>query len=156
MGIEIERKFLVAGDNWRKDAAGIRYRQGYITADRERTVRVRRAGARGYLTIKGPGNGLRRPEFEYEIPPADADELLSTLCQGTLIEKIRYTVQFAGCTWEIDEFSGDNDGLLLAEIELDHEDQQFERPDWVGREVTGEQRYHNAYLSRHPYCNWRQ
>jgi adenylate cyclase len=156
MGIEIERKFLVVGTDWHRSATGTRYRQGYIVADRERTVRIRRAGERGYLTIKGPGDGARRLEFEYEIPIADADELLDTLCSGTLIEKIRYRIDYQGFTWEVDEFFGENHGLLLAEIELDDEHQAFARPPWVGAEVTGDQRYYNAFLSRHPYASWQE
>lgn len=156
MGIEIERKFLVIGTDWRHLAVGTTYRQGYIVADRERTVRVRRAGERGFLTIKGPGDGARRLEFEYEIPIADAEELLDTLCSGTLIEKIRYRIDYQGFTWEVDEFFGENRGLLLAEIELDDEHQVFARPPWVGAEVTGDQRYYNACLSRFPYANWKE
>jgi len=154
MGIEIERKFLVIGTDWRHVAVGTTYRQGYIVADRERTVRVRRAGERGFLTIKGPGDGARRLEFEYEIPIADAQELLDTLCSGTLIEKIRYRIDYQGFTWEVDEFFGENRGLLLAEIELADEHQVFARPPWVGAEVTDDQRYYNACLSRYPYTSW--
>jgi len=154
MGIEIERKFLVIGTDWRHVAVGTTYRQGYIVADRERTVRVRRAGERGFLTIKGPGDGARRLEFEYEIPIADAEELLDSLCSGTLIEKIRYRIDYQGFTWEVDEFFGENRGLLLAEIELADEHQVFGRPPWVGAEVTDDQRYYNACLSRYPYTSW--
>ncbi len=154
MGIEIERKFLVIGDQWRDGAVGTSYRQGYIVAEHGRTVRVRRAGRHGYLTIKGPGSGLCRPEFEYEIPPDDADQMLDLFCQETMIEKIRYRVHDSGSLWEIDEFAGENSGLLLAEIELTHEDQEFSRPQWLGREVTGDARYHNACLSRSPFSHW--
>lgn len=154
MAIEIERKFLVTGDDWRRHAVGVAYRQGYIVAEKNRTVRVRRAGGQGFLTIKGAGTGPRRQEFEYRIPPADADELLDTLCRENLIEKIRYRVEWADFIWEIDEFTGENVGLLLAEIELDHEDQPFAKPGWVGREVTDDPRYYNACLSRHPYTKW--
>ncbi len=154
VGIEIERKFLVTGDEWRHGAVGTPYRQGYLLADRDRTVRVRTAGTRGYLTVKGAGTGLCRPEFEYQIPLADAEEMLATLCQGSVVEKVRYCLDFAGHLWEIDEFGGDNRGLLLAEIELQHEDQPFARPPWIGREVTGVSRYHNAFLSRQPYRTW--
>ncbi|SHH45635.1 CYTH domain-containing protein [Desulfofustis glycolicus] len=156
MGIEIERKFLIVGSDWRQTAVGTTYRQGYIVADRERTVRVRRAGERGFLTIKGPGDGARRLEFEYEIPIAEADEMLATLCPGPLIEKIRYWVDYQGFTWEIDEFFGENRGLLLAEIELADEHQIFARPSWVGAEVTGDHRYYNACLARSPYANWKE
>lgn len=156
MGIEIERKFLIVGSDWRQTAVGTTYRQGYIVADGKRTVRVRRAGERGFLTIKGPGDGARRLEFEYEIPVTEADEMLATLCPGPLIEKIRYRVDYQGFTWEIDEFFGENRGLLLAEIELADEHQVFALPPWVGAEVTGDQRYYNACLARAPYANWKE
>jgi len=156
MGIEIERKFLVREDSWRSDGDGMLYRQGYLCAGPERTVRVRLAGGRGYLTVKGGGAGARRYEFEYEIPPEDARDMLEKLCLHPLIDKMRYRVQVDGETWEVDEFLGENQGLVVAEIELAHEDQPFSRPPWLGREVTGDVRYYNARLFRHPYSSWRR
>ncbi len=154
MKIEIERKFLLKSDAWREGATGILYRQGYLCTDPERTVRVRIGGDTGILAIKGAGNGVARPEFEYPLPLADATHLLDTLCLKPLVEKYRYLVPFAGLTWEIDEFLGANAGLLLAEVELERIDQPVPLPPWAGREVTGDPRYYNAYLARHPYTAW--
>lgn len=154
MGVEIERKFLVNGTEWKRGLSGTAYRQGYLTSDPERTVRVRLAGELGYLTIKGASTGASRQEFEYPIPGADALELLERLCRKPLIAKIRYRVPHAGMVWDVDEFSGDNAGLVLAEIELEHEDQVVELPSWVGQEVTGDSRYYNAYLAEHPLATW--
>ncbi|WP_310598737.1 CYTH domain-containing protein [Desulfobulbus sp.] len=154
MGREIERKFLLAGDGWRGLAEGIEYRQGYLCADRARTVRVRLAGDRGFLTVKGPTAGAGRDEYEYEIPVAEARMMLDTLCPQPQIEKKRYTIAFRGHLWEIDEFLGSNQGLVLAEIELAAEDEPFARPEWIGREVTGDARYYNAMLCRQPYRDW--
>ena len=153
MGKEIERKFLVTGEDWRRDD-GVLYRQGYLSTDPERTVRVRTAGPRAYLTIKGRSAGATRAEYEYEIPVADADEMLSQLCERPLIEKRRHTIEHDGHAWEVDEFAGENAGLVLAEIELEHEEQTFARPAWVGVEVTDDPRYFNANLVRHPYRVW--
>lgn len=155
MGREIERKFLVKDDSWRQGASGRQYRQGYISRDEQRAVRVRIVEARGFLTIKGRHSERTRLEFEYEIPLADARELLDTLCQPPLIEKTRYRVDHAGNTWEIDVFHGENAGLIVAEIELSREDQPFELPPWAGREVTDDPRYLNTSLSKHPYRQWR-
>ena len=154
MGQEIERKFLISGDSWREGANGILYRQGYLSTAKKRTVRVRIAGDSAWLTIKGPNQGAVRSEFEYEIPLADAAELLDTLCKHPLIEKTRYKVLVGKLVWEIDEFTGENAGLIVAEVELDAEDQQISLPDWVGEEVTGDPRYYNANLIRHPYREW--
>lgn len=153
MGIEIERKFLVNGRPW-SGLQGTVYHQGYLTTDPERTVRVRIAGDQGYLTIKGRSTGASRCEFEYPIPLDDAKELLEELCPAPRIEKIRYRIEHAGLTWEVDVFRGDNDGLVIAEIELEHEGQVFELPSWVGVEVTGEKRYYNASLAVHPVSSW--
>jgi len=153
MATEIERKFLVRNDHWRTPS-GVRYSQGYLNRDRERTVRVRIAGVRGFLTIKGRSVGASRAEFEYEIPLADAQALLA-LCDGPLVEKIRHLVPHAGMSWEVDEFLGDNAGLVVAEIELSSEDQAFEHPDWLGEEVTTDPRYYNSSLATHPYRDWR-
>lgn len=154
MGIEIERKFLVTGDAWRAGARGIFYRQGYLSTAKERTVRVRIAGDRGFLTVKGESAGAARAEFEYEIPAADAQEMLEHLCEKPLIEKTRYTVEFAGMRWEIDEFAGGNEGLIVAEIELPGEYVRVDLPSWAGREVTGDPRYFNSSLARHPWRSW--
>jgi CYTH domain-containing protein len=153
VGIEIERKFLVRGAPWAA-ARGTRYRQGYLAADPERTVRVRIAGERAFLTIKGASRGATRSEFEYPIPLADAEQLLEQLCPGPLIEKIRYRIEHAGRTWDVDRFCGDNLGLVLAEIELEHADQEIELPPWVGREVTGDSRFYNACLATQPVSSW--
>jgi CYTH domain-containing protein len=155
MATEIERKFLLKNDQWRALAgSGTRYRQGYLSTDELCTVRVRSDGRRGFLTIKGQGSGLARPEFEYPVPLADAEQMLGTLCRQPLIEKIRYEIRYASHLWEIDEFHGDNAGLLLAEVELASETQRVEIPDWVGEEVTGDPRYYNACLAQHPYSRW--
>ena len=153
MGIEIERKFLVNGRPW-AGLQGTVYRQGYLTTDPERTVRVRIAGDQGYLTIKGRSSGASRSEFENPIPLADAIPLLEELCPTPRIEKVRYPIEFAGLTWEVDVFRGDNAGLVIAEIELERAEQAIELPPWVGREVTGDKRFFNAYLTRHPYQTW--
>lgn len=154
MGEEIERKFLVTGDAWREQAGGTPYRQGFLSTEPERTVRVRVAGARGWITVKGKTTGARRAEFEYEIPLTDATRMLDTLCKRPLIEKVRYTVVVGDHTWEIDVFEGDNAGLIVAEIELRAEDEVFEKPEWVGKEVTDDPRYFNANLVANPYRNW--
>ena len=154
MGQEIERKFLLANEGWRGLATGIEYCQGYLCASKERSVRVRIAGYKGYLTVKGATIGAVRSEYEYEIPIIDARSLLTELCQQPLIEKKRYTIPFCGCTWEVDEFFGLNNGLIVAEIELETEDQLFARPDWIGEEVTGDPRYYNAALCVAPFTTW--
>lgn len=153
MGKEIERKFLVHGDAWR-EGEGAEYRQGYLCTDKERTVRVRTAGDRAWLTIKGITHGATRPEYEYEIPLEDGRQLLSELCVKPLIEKRRYRVTHDNLTWEIDEFFGDNEGLVVAEVELNSEDQAFDKPPWAGDEVTGDPRYYNANLIEKPYKQW--
>lgn len=154
MKIEIERKFLLKNDDWRRGATGTLYRQGYLCTDPERTVRVRIGGDTAILAVKGAGDGPARAEFEYPIPPAEAMQLLDTLCLQPPVEKYRYLVPFAELTWEIDEFLGSNAGLLLAEVELERNDQPIELPPWVGEEVTGDPRYYNAWLARHPYTTW--
>jgi adenylate cyclase len=154
MGIEIERKFLVAGDGWRQPPERqTRYCQGYLSRDPARTVRVRLAGDHAFLTIKGATTGATRAEFEYEIPAADAQALLA-LCDGPLVEKIRHLCVVDGMTWEVDEFLGTNAGLVVAEIELQAEDQPFTRPAWLGAEVTGDARYVNANLAVRPFTRW--
>ncbi len=153
MNMEIERKFLVRSRGWRGLVPGVRFRQGYLQTSPS-TVRVRTEGERGVLTIKGRTRGFSREEFEYEIPREDADRMLDTLAQGALIEKIRYRIPCGGFVWEVDEFFGDNAGLVVAEIELADEGQSFDLPEWVGEEVTGDRRYSNSSLSTHPYCEW--
>jgi CYTH domain-containing protein len=155
MALEIERKFLLAGDGWRGLAEGIDFRQGYLCADRQRTVRVRIAGDRGFLTIKGATTGASRNEYEYEIPLGEAQAMLDDLCLQPQIVKRRYTIPFDGFLWEIDEFFGLNQGLIVAEIELEREDQSFARPEWIGAEVTGDPRYANAALCVNPFSGWK-
>ena len=153
MGTEIERKFLVVGDNWRAGASGTSYVQGYLSRDVARVVRIRQAGSAAYLTIKGIAHGATRPEFEYPLPLSDAQQLLD-LCLRPLVEKTRYIVRYGGKRWEVDEFHGDNQGLIMAEIELSREDEPLDIPAWIGQEVSGDPRYFNSYLSEHPYTQW--
>lgn len=154
MGTEIERKFLVKDDSWKTTASGKRFRQGYLSTVKERTVRVRTINDKGFLTIKGITIGATRSEYEYEISAADANEMLDHLCEKPIIEKIRTKVEYMGLIWEIDEFFGDNAGLTLAEVELLSEDQEVLRPDWIGEEVTGDPRYFNSNLIRNPFKSW--
>ncbi len=155
MPIEIERKFLVHRHLWRADpATGTRYRQGYLAGDPACTVRVRLAGDRGFLTVKGAPRGIERLEFEYPIPGADAEAMLAALCRGPLIEKTRYRVPFRGRVWEVDVFEGDNAPLILAEVELPSADAEVALPPWAGREVSGDARYYNANLARRPFRDW--
>jgi len=154
MGVEIERKFLLTGDAWRDLAPKIRYHQGYISSNKARTVRVRTCGRKGFLTVKGISIGASRLEFEYEIPLSDAEFMLAELCEKPLIEKYRTIIHLGPSTWEVDEFLGENSGLIIAEIELEHEDQPFVKPAWLGAEVTGDPRYFNSSLSRHPFTTW--
>ena len=155
MAQEIERKFLVETDCWRTNATGLPYKQGYIaTTKTGQTVRVRIAGDRGYLTIKGPTQGITRSEFEYAIPVSDAQKMLETMCDRPLIEKIRYRLPIGELVWEIDEFAGENAGLIVAEVELTSKSQEIERPDWLGSEVSGDLRYYNASLVTNPYRDW--
>ena len=154
MGKEIEKKFLITSEDWRGLAEGIHYCQGYLSTEKDRTVRVRTINEKGFLTIKGRTIGETRLEFEYEIPVEDARELLRELCQKPLIEKTRYKIPFDGFTWEVDEFTGENQGLIFAEIELKYEGEKFTQPHWIGQEVTGEPRYYNANLVNTPYRDW--
>ena len=154
MGMEIERKFLLTNDGWRKLAEGVYYRQGYLNRDKERTVRVRTINKKGFLTIKGIARGALRAEYEYEIPYKDGCEMLENLAEKPIIEKKRYTIDYKGFTWEIDEFCGNNRGLVVAEIELSSEDQHFQKPEWIGEEVTDDPRYFNSSLVKHPYAAW--
>jgi len=154
MAQEIERKYLVSGEAWKHLAEGTHYRQGYLSTDPERTVRVRIIGERGYLTIKGISVGISRPEYEYEIPIPDAKELLERLCEKPIVEKERYKIAFGGLVWEVDEFLGVNEGLVIAEVELESADQAIDLPPWVGEEVSGDLRYFNSHLVNHPYSTW--
>ncbi len=154
MATEIERKFLVIGDDWRSKATGTVLRQGYLSTVKERTVRVRTVGDRAYLTVKGLTVGAVRAEYEYEIPLADAREMLSDLCERPLVEKTRFVIEAEGLTWEIDSFSGANEGLVVAEVELEDEAQQILLPEWVGEEVTHDPRYFNSNLIAHPFSDW--
>lgn len=154
MGQEIERKFLVVGDEWRSHASGQRYCQGYLPTQPGTTVRVRIVGPIGYLTIKGPTQGITRSEFEYEIPLSDAQQLLDELCDRPLIEKTRYRVEALGHIWEIDEFEGENQGLIIAEVELENAHQPIALPSWLGTEVSGDPRYYNSSLTKYPFSRW--
>ena len=153
MAQEIERKFLVRGDAWRTNH-GTLIRQGYLHNEIDGTVRVRAKGQRAYLTVKGGLTGITRTEFEYEIPIYEANKMLDELCQKPLIEKIRHEVLVGRFKWEIDEFLGENAGLVVAEIELEKEDQEFPKPDWLGEEVSDDARYLNANLVKNPYSKW--
>ena len=154
MGIEIERKFLVASDGWRAAASSsLPYRQGYLSRNPSHTVRVRVAGERGWITVKTRLRGLTRSEWEYAIPAGDAAAMLA-LCPRPLIEKTRHLVPHAGHRWEVDEFHGENAGLVVAELEMAREDEAFERPPWLGTEVTQDNRYFNSWLQSHPFKTW--
>lgn len=154
MAQEIERKFLVRNDLWRQNAAGVLVRQGFLFASPQRAIRVRVAGDKGYLTIKGPTTGISRREFEYGIPADEANEMLNTLADGRVIEKRRYEVPFSGKVWEVDEFLGDNAGLVVAEVELASEREEVPLPPWVGEDVSDRPQYLNVNLAKHPFCKW--
>lgn len=151
MGLEIERRFLVAGDGWRAGAVPVEVAQGYLSTDPRRVVRVRLVGERAWLTIKGPADGAARAEFEYPVPVADARELLA-LCGAAVVAKTRWTVAHGGREWVVDEFHGANAGLVLAEVELAAPGEPFDRPPWAGPEVTGIGRFANASLAERPYA----
>ena len=155
MGKEIERKYLIDHKKWQEaeKPSGQLYRQGYLLTDPQKTIRVRITETCGFLTIKGLSVGATRPEYEYEIPISDATELLDKFSISEL-SKIRYKILFQNKIWEVDEFLGDNSGLIVAEIELQSEDEHFERPAWIDKEVTGEEKYYNSNLTITPYKNW--
>ena len=153
MAAEIERKFLVGNVDWRGGAAGVRMAQGYLSLDPDRTVRVRAAGKSAWLTIKGRTSGITRAEFEFEIPPEQAQSLLG-LCLPTIIDKTRYRIFHHGYVWEVDVFHGENDGLVLAEVELSYESESPEIPPWCLTEVSADPRYFNSYLASHPFTSW--
>ncbi len=154
MHTEIERKFLVTNDSWRTKSKPTEFWQGYIYSDSTCLVRVRIEGELAYLTIKGPKNGIARPEFEYAIPKIEAEELLQNLAHKPLIHKVRHTLHIGNHLWEIDEFCDENTGLIVAEIELNVENEFFTRPHWLGKEVTFDARYRNASLAKLPYSTW--
>lgn len=155
MGIEIERKFLLANDSWRNEAGEpVCFRQGYLVGSRNSSVRIRMEGDKANINIKSATLGIQRQEFEYAIPAQDAEKLLDELCDKPLIEKNRYFITKNKHTWEIDEFLGDNQGLIVAEIELTHEDEMFDKPGWLGDEVSSDTRYYNVCLVKHPYKDW--
>lgn len=151
---EIERKFLVVSDEY-KSSPRKYYKQGYLSVEPDKTVRVRVVGDKGFLTVKGRNDGISRAEYEYEIPAADANDMLDNLVKTGVIEKWRYVCVVDGKKWEVDEFLGDNAGLVVAEIELQSEDEPFTKPAWAGDEVSGDARYYNSSLSQNPYKNWR-
>lgn len=154
MALEIERKFLVVGDYKSQATSAEHIAQGYLSSGGGCTVRVRVRGEQGFLTIKGPSlDGISRSEWEYAVPAKEALQML-TLCRGGVIDKCRYLVPFEGHTFEVDEFYGDNEGLVVAEVELSSVDENFARPAWLGEEVTGDPRYYNSHLVRNPFKNW--
>ncbi len=156
MALEIERKFLIHGMDWKNAATSCSFlRQGFVSIGSIGVVRVRLIDDQGVLTIKGPTRGAVRLEYEYEIPVEDAAEMLDELCIRPLIEKTRHCVPFGGLLWEVDVFAGENEGLCVAEVELEQEGQQIELPPWVGAEVTGDPRYYNSSLVRKPFSRWR-
>lgn len=152
---ETEYKFLVISDEWRKDASGIFYRQGYLSTEKNATVRVRLEGDKGKLTIKGEKRGPTGKEFEYDIPYNDAVYILENLSIKPLIDKKRYKVEHDSFVWDVDEFYGENEGLILAEIELENADQKFSKPEWIGKDVTSDYRYKNSSLVKNPFKNWK-
>lgn len=163
MNSEIERKYLVKKAEWRShkehlqsqsQAIGERYCQGYIPTSNRTTVRLRIVGTQGYITIKSPTVGYTRAEFEYPIPAEDAQEILDSLCLKPLIEKFRYKIIINNLTWEVDEFLGENTGLIIAEVELENEAQEIALPPWIDREVQ-DKKYFNSYLVKHPYSQWK-
>jgi adenylate cyclase len=154
MGVEIERKFLPSSSAWRSLGQPVLLRQGYLSSDPARVVRVRIENDLAWLTIKSSSVGAIRGEWEYPIPAPDAAELLEQLCEQPIIEKYRRRIEFDGMVWEVDEFLGANAGLVVAEIELQTESQTFVQPDWIGLEVTGDARYYNSSLVQHPFSSW--
>ncbi|NJM11681.1 MAG: CYTH domain-containing protein [Synechococcaceae cyanobacterium SM1_2_3] len=155
MGTEIEHKFLICDERWRSQVErSARMRQGYLTSNARCSARVRIADGYGFLNLKSGTIGIQRSEYEYPIPLAEAEEILDTLCEKPLLEKTRHYLHFGAHLWEIDEFSGDNAGLIVAEIELSRPDEPFARPDWLGADVSHDLRYYNSQLARHPYRTW--
>ncbi|MGE5329710.1 MAG: CYTH domain-containing protein [Deltaproteobacteria bacterium] len=155
MAKEIERKFRVLSDKYKENLNGVYCKQGYISTDLKRIVRVRINDQKAYITVKGELRGSTRAEYEYPIPVNDAEEMLEMLCKKPLIEKIRYKIDYKGFLWEVDEFYGENEGLIIAEIELDEEGTDFPKPEWLGKEVTDDMRYYNSNLIKSPYKDWK-
>ncbi len=153
---EIERKFLVTSDEYKYSAKKIRIRQGFLNRSKKRTVRIRITDRIALLTIKGVSRGAKRNEYEYEIPYDEAVEILENLCKKGIIDKYRYILKYKNNTWEVDEFLGDNEGLVIAEIELSHENQSFEKPGWIGKEVTEDPRFYNSNLTKKPFREWEE
>lgn len=155
MATEIEHKFLIVNDDWREQVMrSVEYRQGYLSNNKHASVRIRIAGDIANINVKGMTVGVQRPEYEYPVPLADANEMLDQLCMRPMIEKIRHFVEYGGKIWEIDEFSGDNAGLIVAEIELESVDEVFDIPGWAGADVSGVERYYNVALVQYPYSQW--
>jgi adenylate cyclase len=155
MALEIERKFLVSSDDWRKQVQeSHNIVQGYLNSGAHCSVRIRISGDQAWLNIKSATIGSQRQEFEYEIPLQDGFDMLASLRQGPSIEKTRHLIRYGEHLWEVDEFKGDNNGLIVAEIELSAQEERFERPAWLGQEVTQDARYYNTQLSRHPFNSW--
>ena len=155
MALEIERKFLVKNDLWRDSVVSeSRLQQGYLANQKNASVRIRTGNGKAHLNIKSTTLGIRRLEYEYEIPMADATEMLSEIAEQPFIDKTRYIVRHAGHDWELDVFEGENHGLVVAELELESEEEPFELPDWAGEEVSGDIRYYNVNLIKHPYSRW--
>lgn len=155
MAQEIERKFLVSCDDWRSQVASSSYyRQGYMANTDKCSIRIRVAGEKGFLNIKSATLDITRTEYEYMVPVEEAEAMLNGFCEGALIEKTRYFVEHQGHTWEVDVFDGRNRGLIMAEIELEHRDETFPLPPWIGAEVSDDPRYYNVYLARCPYAEW--
>lgn len=156
MPTEIERKFKVTSDKYKQLCKPLNCKQGYLDTQNEPLVRVRIMGGKAYLTLKGKDEGIRRLEFEYEIPVIDANELLSNFCSTTLIEKNRYILSVEKTIWEVDEFLGENSGLVIAEVELPSEYANFSKPSWIGQEVSQDTKYYNYKLIEHPYSKWNE
>lgn len=154
MAMEIEKKFLVINDDYKNSSRKILFRQGYLSVDFERTVRVRCYDGMGFLTVKGKTRSCSREEYEYSIPFQDAERMLDNLCIRPIIEKVRHFVVYEDCKWVVDEFLGVNEGLVIAEIELENELQKFEKPEWLGNEITDQIKYFNSNLIENPYKNW--
>jgi adenylate cyclase len=154
MGIEIERKFLVRSNEYRNKAKYIDIQQGFLSIDKERVIRVRISGDKAYLTVKGYSVSIARPEFEYDIPRDEAQNMLDNICIKPIIEKRRFLCTHGKHQWEVDEFTGLNEGLVIAEIELESTDEQFQYPPWLGEEVSGDERYFNANLVKNPFIYW--
>ena len=154
MAKEIERKFLVLNDDFKKQSKGVLYKQGFLSTHKERVVRIRLVGKKGYLTVKGITKNISRCEYEYEIPFEEAEHMLNEICEKPIISKRRYKIPMGNFVWEVDEFLGENKGLVIAEIELEHEGQEFPRPPWLGKEVSNDPKYYNARLVGFPFLKW--